>query len=127
MDHADKTSATKINPTLQDALFLTAVFNSCINPLVYGGFYIKSLRKSQHASGQQYSQHSTVAVRSTVQTQRTYTGNDNIDKQQQTPRYKREGSYKDKIGIFSSSENDSKKREKVVNCKEFQVVVTDYS
>jgi hypothetical protein len=29
----------------QDALFLTAVFNSCLNPLVYGGFYFKALTR----------------------------------------------------------------------------------
>jgi hypothetical protein len=101
------------------------VFNSCINPLVYGGFYIKSLRKSQPANGQQYSQYSTVAGRCT--THGTYTGNENIDKQQQTPRYKRDGSYKDNTEILSSNASGSKNREKVVNSKEFQVVVTDYS
>ena len=30
-----------VSPEVQDALFLTAVFNSCINPLVYGGFYFR--------------------------------------------------------------------------------------
>ena len=30
-----------VSPEVQDVLFLTAVFNSCINPLVYGGFYFR--------------------------------------------------------------------------------------
>jgi len=29
---------------VQDALFLTAVFNSCLNPLVYGGFYFRYVK-----------------------------------------------------------------------------------
>ena len=33
-----------VAPEVQDALFLTAVFNSCINPLVYGGFYFRSVQ-----------------------------------------------------------------------------------
>ena len=41
----DEASAEKVNPTVQDALFLTAVFNSCINPVVYGGFYFRSFTK----------------------------------------------------------------------------------
>ena len=97
------------------------MFNSCINPLVYGGFYIKSLRKRQQSSGLKYNTVSGGRCTTHV----TYTGNDNADKQQQTPGHKREASYKDKI--FSSNASDSKKKEKVVNCKEFQVVVTDYS
>merc|ERR1712020_651158 len=43
----DKSIAKDINPILQDALFLTAVLNSCINPLVYGSFYIKKLRQGK--------------------------------------------------------------------------------
>ena len=43
----DKSIAKDINPILQDALFLTAVLNSCINPLVYGSFYIKRLRQGK--------------------------------------------------------------------------------
>ena len=34
-----------LNIIFQDALFLTAVFNSCLNPLVYGGFYFKALTR----------------------------------------------------------------------------------
>ena len=41
----DEDSVEKVNPTVQDALFLTAVFNSCINPVVYGGFYFRALTK----------------------------------------------------------------------------------
>lgn len=34
-------SVESVSAEVQDALFLTAVFNSCIDPLVYGGFYFK--------------------------------------------------------------------------------------
>jgi len=38
-----------VAPEVQDALFLTAVFNSCLNPLVYGGFYFKALTRRSFA------------------------------------------------------------------------------
>jgi gonadotropin-releasing hormone receptor len=37
----DPQSVESVSAEVQDALFLTAVFNSCIDPLVYGGFYFK--------------------------------------------------------------------------------------
>lgn len=37
----------KVSPIAQDCLFLTAVFNSCLNPVVYGGFYLKAMRKAK--------------------------------------------------------------------------------
>lgn len=39
----DEDSVGQVSPIVQDALFLTAVLNSCINPFVYGGFYFKTL------------------------------------------------------------------------------------
>lgn len=41
----DEDSVQKVSPIVQDILFLTAVLNSCINPFVYGGFYVKNFRK----------------------------------------------------------------------------------
>jgi len=41
---SDATSASSVPAIVQDGLFFTAVFNSCINPLVYGSFYFKSLK-----------------------------------------------------------------------------------
>ena len=35
---------TMVAPEIQDVLFLTAVFNSCVDPLVYGGFYFKQAK-----------------------------------------------------------------------------------
>ena len=121
---------------MQDALFLTAVLNSCINPLVYGGFYIKSLRRNQPSGGQNYSTH---CMSTTVGANRYNNSHgprsDSIDKQQQTPKYKRDGSYKEqrehrnylKRNNSENCNSDSKKKEKSGECKEFQVVVTDYS
>lgn len=48
----DPRSVENVAAEVQDALFLTAVFNSCINPLVYGGFYFRALRKSRGARQQ---------------------------------------------------------------------------
>lgn len=51
----DEDSVQKVSPVVQDILFLTAVLNSCINPFVYGGFYVKNFRKqmSDRAQNQQ--------------------------------------------------------------------------
>ncbi|KAK9506694.1 hypothetical protein O3M35_008582 [Rhynocoris fuscipes] len=37
----DRESAEKVDPRLQDALFIMAVSNSCMNPLVYGSYALK--------------------------------------------------------------------------------------
>ena len=118
----DKTSANGINPILQDALFLTAVFNSCINPLVYGSFYFKSLRKSQNNSGgQHYNTHSTAVPRSSNYT--TCAEKENTDSFQQTSKYRREGGYQTHA---LSKSGGNKGEEKIADCKELQVFVTDY-
>ena len=36
-----------MSPIVQDVLFLLAYLNSCLNPVVYGGFYFKNFRKSR--------------------------------------------------------------------------------
>ena len=95
MKFLDKSSANNINPTVQDALFLTAVLNSCINPLVYGGFYIKSLRKSRNTGAQNYSTHCNSTAGAPRFANNHGHGSNSIDKQQQTPRYKRKGSYEE--------------------------------
>ena len=131
----DKSSANNINPTVQDALFLTAVLNSCINPLVYGGFYIKSLRKNRSSGVQNYSTHCTSNAGANRHGYGHGYGSNSIDKQQQTPRYKRNDSYEEKKehrnnlkrNNSESCKSDAKRKEKAGECKEFQVVVTDYS
>ncbi|XP_059620895.1 adipokinetic hormone/corazonin-related peptide receptor variant I-like [Phlebotomus argentipes] len=40
----DKESAVKVDTHIQDGLFLMAVSNSCVNPLVYGSYAIKTCR-----------------------------------------------------------------------------------
>ena len=41
----DEKTVQNVSPIVQDILFLTAVLNSCLNPFVYGGFYVKNFRK----------------------------------------------------------------------------------
>lgn len=41
----DKEGATKIDPALQDALFMMVVANSCVNPIIYGRYTKKTLGK----------------------------------------------------------------------------------
>ena len=102
---------------------------------MYGGFYIKKLRKGSNPGGQQYSTHCTSTVGATRYTNNHLPGSDITDKQQQTPRYKRGDSYKEqketrnflKRNNSDNSPSDVKRKEKVVECKEFQVVVTEYS
>ena len=36
---------------VQDVLFLLAYLNSCLNPVVYGGFYFKNFRKRRPQNG----------------------------------------------------------------------------
>ena len=38
-DTLDKESAAQVPGSVQDILYLTAVFNSCLNPLIYGVYY----------------------------------------------------------------------------------------
>ncbi|XP_047004899.1 vasopressin V2 receptor-like [Schistocerca americana] len=38
----DRESAKKVDQRLQDALFIMAVSNSCVNPLVYGSYAMRS-------------------------------------------------------------------------------------
>ena len=52
----DDKSVEKVSPFVQDALFLTAVLNSCINPFVYGGFYIRKFTRRGASLRRQYSQ-----------------------------------------------------------------------
>ena len=47
----DSQSVDSVSPEVQDALFLTAVFNSCINPIVYGGFYFTALKRRRAKKG----------------------------------------------------------------------------
>jgi len=42
----DQKSAERLNPFLQDALFIMVVANSCANPLVYGVFHSTGGRRS---------------------------------------------------------------------------------
>ncbi|KAK9872357.1 hypothetical protein WA026_017815 [Henosepilachna vigintioctopunctata] len=42
----DKKSAEKVDERIQKCLFLFACTNSCMNPLVYGAFNIRALRKA---------------------------------------------------------------------------------
>jgi hypothetical protein len=46
----DEASVDQVSPIVQDALFLTAVLNSCINPFVYGGFYFRTQSSAQRQS-----------------------------------------------------------------------------
>ena len=104
---------------------------------MHGGFYIKKLklRKSSNPKDRKYSAHCTSTVGATRYTNNQSYGSDNIDKQQQTPRYKRGDSYKEqkeprtflKRNNSDNSPSDVKRNEKKVECKEFQMVVTDYS
>ena len=41
----DEKTVQNVSPIVQDILFLTAVLNSCLNPFVYGGFYVRNFRK----------------------------------------------------------------------------------
>jgi len=41
----DQESASQVPEPLQDILFLTACLNSCINPLIYGGYYYTESKK----------------------------------------------------------------------------------
>lgn len=47
----DKESAKGVSPIVQDILFLLAYLNSCLNPVVYGGFYFKNFRKRRPQNG----------------------------------------------------------------------------
>ena len=51
-DTISKETAEQVPGWVQDILYLTAVFNSCINPLIYGHYYLKTRnRLEQHISG----------------------------------------------------------------------------
>ena len=90
---------------------------------MYGGFYFKSLRKGRNnSSAQQYNTHSTSVPRST--TNITCRGKYNTDKLQHSPRNRKEGGYKVPA---NSTSGGNKREEKVVDCKELQVFVTDYN
>ena len=48
---ADTKSVEEVSPIVQDILFLLAYLNSCLNPIVYGGFYFKNFRKNSSLIG----------------------------------------------------------------------------
>jgi len=48
-DTVDKKSAQLVPGAVQDILYLTAVFNSCLNPLIYGIYYHSEQKKSSHS------------------------------------------------------------------------------
>ena len=41
----DEKTVQNVSPIVQDILFLTAVLNSCLNPFVYGGFYVRNVKR----------------------------------------------------------------------------------
>lgn len=41
----DKEGAARLNPVLQDGLFMMVVANSCVNPIIYGRYTKKTLGK----------------------------------------------------------------------------------
>ena len=43
-DTIDKASARQVPGSVQDILYLTAVLNSCLNPLIYGVYYYTEKR-----------------------------------------------------------------------------------
>ena len=49
----DKCSVKSVSDIVQDILFLICYFNSCINPVVYGGFYLKNFQKNMSTSNRQ--------------------------------------------------------------------------
>ena len=46
----DEQTVQNVSPIVQDILFLTAVLNSCLNPFVYGGFYIKKSQMQRNTA-----------------------------------------------------------------------------
>ena len=44
-DTVDKQSARRVPGVAQDILYLTAVFNSCLNPFIYGVYYYSERRQ----------------------------------------------------------------------------------
>ena len=49
----DENSVKAVSDIVQDILFLIAYLNSCLNPVVYGGFYLKNFRKKMSVSNRQ--------------------------------------------------------------------------
>ena len=43
----DKAGAGQVPGPVQDILYLTAVFNSCVNPFIYGASYYNEARNRQ--------------------------------------------------------------------------------
>ncbi|XP_065350739.1 adipokinetic hormone/corazonin-related peptide receptor variant I isoform X1 [Cloeon dipterum] len=58
----DRKSATELDPRIQKGLFLFAVTNSCMNPIVYGAFNIRVRRAAQVSSSQRLRQPDTVTT-----------------------------------------------------------------
>ncbi|QQP34575.1 Putative gonadotropin-releasing hormone receptor [Caligus rogercresseyi] len=44
----DPETVKGVSSEIQDVLFLTAVLNSCINPLVYGSFYLRIFNRKNN-------------------------------------------------------------------------------
>jgi gonadotropin-releasing hormone receptor len=47
----DRESASQVDGAIQDGLFLMAVSNSCMNPLVYGSYTMKCRLPCQNRKG----------------------------------------------------------------------------
>lgn len=61
----DRESAEKVDPRLQDALFIMAVSNSCMNPLVYGSYALNFRRECTTCFCYLFSSHQQLDRRST--------------------------------------------------------------
>ena len=49
----DERGIEAVSSIVQDILFLLAYLNSCLNPIVYGGFYFKNFQKIIFSNGSQ--------------------------------------------------------------------------
>ena len=67
----DRESAKRVDNTIQDSLFIMAVSNSCMNPLVYGSYAMKfqycpcSKKKEKKIIGSNYNYKMELQRRST--------------------------------------------------------------
>lgn len=70
----DRESAKKVDTTIQDSLFIMAVSNSCMNPLVYGSYAIKCQMCPCNSSKKKETKQVGSAYK--LELQRRSTGND---------------------------------------------------